>query len=39
MDHVKAPYEGIWTNARYRTKGDNLLPAGLLAQPELKTEQ
>ncbi len=39
MDQGKAPYEGIWTNARYRTKGDNLLPAGLLAQPELKTEQ
>ena len=39
MDQVKAPYEGIWTNAKYRTKGDNLLPAGLLAQPELKIEQ
>ena len=35
----KAPYEGIWTNAKYRTKGDTLLPAGLLAQPEIKTEQ
>ncbi len=35
MDQGKAPYEGIWTNAKYRTKGDNLLPAGLLAQPEL----
>ena len=39
MDQGKAPYEGIWTNAKYRTKGDNLLPAGLLAQPELKIEQ
>ena len=39
MDAGKSPYEGIWTNAKYRTKGDNLLPAGLLAQPELKTEQ
>jgi len=38
-DQGKAPYEGIWTNAKYRTKGDNLLPAGLLAQPELKIEQ
>ena len=38
MDQGKAPYEGIWTNAKYRTKGDDLLPAGLLAQPELKIE-
>ena len=38
-DQGKAPYDGIWTNAKYRTKGDNLLPAGLLAQPELKIEQ
>ncbi len=39
MDQGKAPYEGIWTNAKYRTKGDNLLPAGLLAQPELIIKQ
>jgi hypothetical protein len=39
LDAGKAPYDGIWTNAKYRTKGDNLLPAGLLAQPELKIEQ
>ena len=39
MDLGKAPYEGIWTNARYRTKGDGLLPAGLLKQPEIKIEQ
>ena len=39
MDQGKPPYEGIWTNAKYRTKGDGLLPAGLLEQPELKTEQ
>lgn len=38
-DKGKAPYNGIWTNARYRSKGDGLLPAGLLAQPRLKTEQ
>ena len=37
-DQGKAPYEGIWTNAKYRTKGDGLLPAGLLEQPELKIE-
>lgn len=29
-DSGKAPYSGIWTNARYRFKGDALLPAGLL---------
>ncbi|MBO7116719.1 MAG: DNA-binding protein [Prevotella sp.] len=39
LDQGKAPYEGIWTNAKYRTKGDGLLPAGLLEQPELKIEQ
>ena len=38
-DQGKAPYEGVWTNAKYRTKGDSLLPTGLLAQPELKIEQ
>jgi len=38
-DNGKAPYDGIWTNAKYRTKGDQLLPAGLLAQPELIIEQ
>jgi hypothetical protein len=38
-DQGKAPYDGIWTNAKYRTKGDQLLPAGLLASPELKIEQ
>jgi hypothetical protein len=35
-DQGKAPYEGIWTNARYRTKGDNLLPAGLFGPIEIK---
>ena len=39
MDQGKAPYEGIWTNAKYRTKGDGLLPAGLLAEPVIKTEK
>ena len=38
-DSGKAPYEGIWTNAKYRTKGDGLLPAGLLAQPEIGIER
>ena len=36
-DQGKAPYNGIWTNAKYRTKGDGLLPAGLLEAPVLKT--
>lgn len=35
-DAGKAPFDGIWTNARYRTKGDSLLPAGLLAQPIIR---
>ena len=37
VDQGKAPYEGIWTNAKYRTKGDELLPAGLLAEPIILT--
>ena len=37
MDQGKAPYEGIWTNAKYRTKGDQLLPAGLLEPPMMIT--
>ncbi|MBO6187770.1 MAG: discoidin domain-containing protein [Prevotella sp.] len=39
LDQGKAPYDGIWTNARYRTKGDGLLPAGLLEPPVLKFEK
>ena len=38
-DQGKAPYEGIWTNAKYRTKGEGLIPAGLLAEPEIILEQ
>jgi len=34
-DQGKAPYDGIWTNAKYRTKGEDLLPAGLLQTPLL----
>ena len=34
-DLGKAPYDGIWTNAKYRTTGDRLLPAGLLETPLL----
>lgn len=29
-DKGKAPFEGIWTNAKFRMKEDKLLPAGLL---------
>ena len=39
VDQGKAPYEGIWTNAKYRAKGDNLLPAGLVEQPALIIEK
>ena len=35
-DLGKAPYEGIWTNAKYRTKGEELLPAGLIEQPRIE---
>ena len=35
-DLGKAPYEGIWTNAKYRTKGEELLPAGLLEPPRIE---
>jgi hypothetical protein len=38
-DQGKAPYNGIWTNAKYRTKGENLLPAGLIEAPVLKIER
>ena len=37
LDQGKAPYDGIWTNAKYRTKGDGLLPAGLLEPPIIIT--
>ena len=39
MDQGKSPYEGIWTNAKYRTKGDYLLPAGIIEEPEIIIEQ
>lgn len=34
-DQGKAPYEGIWTNARYRLPGDSLLPSGWLGPVEV----
>jgi hypothetical protein len=38
-DQGKAPFEGIWTNAKYRSKGDGLLPAGLLQTPLLLSDR
>ena len=38
-DQDRPPYDGIWTNAKYRTKGGGLLPAGLLKEPELRIEE
>ncbi len=38
LDQGKAPYDGIWTNASYRAKGEELLPAGLLAAPQIVME-
>lgn len=35
MDEGKAPYDGIWTNAKYRMKQPHLLPAGLSPTPAL----
>ena len=37
-DRGKSPYVGIWTNAKYRSKGDGLLPAGLLEPITLKID-
>ena len=37
LDQGKAPYEGVWTNAKYRTKDDGLLSAGLLEPPMIIT--
>ena len=34
-DKGKEPYPGIWTNAKYRTHGTDLLPAGLLGPVQL----
>ncbi|WP_071146295.1 glycosyl hydrolase [Bacteroides ihuae] len=34
-DSGKAPFEGIWTNAKYRMKEDVLIPAGLFGPVQL----
>ncbi len=38
-DSGTPPYDGIWTNGKYRRAEKSLLPAGLLAQPEILTEK
>ena len=35
-DEGKAPFDGIWTNAKYRTKSKDLLPAGLFETIKIK---
>ena len=35
-DEGTPPYEGIWTNARYRMKKPHLLPAGLIGPLEIR---
>ena len=35
-DEGKAPFEGIWANAKYRTKSKDLLPAGLFSTVKIK---
>lgn len=34
-DEGKAPFDGIWTNAKFRLPGDELLPAGWLGPMEV----
>jgi hypothetical protein len=36
LDHGKAPFDGIWTNGKYRRTERSLLPAGLLGTLELR---
>ena len=39
-DQDKAPFEGIWTNAKFRLPGDDLLPAGWMGPCEFfKTKE
>lgn len=38
-DEGKAPFENIWTNAKYRKKEKRLLPAGLLGPLNIIVEQ
>lgn len=36
VDEGKAPFEGIWTNAKYRRAENTLLPAGLMGPLQLE---
>lgn len=36
MDEGKAPFEGIWANAKYRRADSSLLPAGLMGPLQLE---
>ena len=36
-DEGKAPFKGIWTNAKYRRASKELLPAGLLGPVSITT--
>ena len=38
-DEGKAPFKGIWTNAKYRMSSKELLPAGLLGPVQLKIDE
>lgn len=37
-DQGKAPFDGIWTNGKYRRSDKTLIPAGLITQPTLIVE-
>lgn len=37
-DQGKAPFDGIWTNGKFRRAEKTLIPAGLLSVPTLKIE-
>ncbi|MDR3118978.1 MAG: discoidin domain-containing protein [Mediterranea sp.] len=39
FDQSKAPFEGIWTNGKYRRADRSLLPAGLLGPLELQIDK
>jgi len=38
-DEGKSPFNGIWTNAKYRRGEDSLLPAGLLCTPVIRRDR
>jgi hypothetical protein len=38
LDQGKAPFDGIWTNGKYRRADRSLLPAGLLGPTEVSVE-